>query len=169
MVTVFIKEAKMFKKHAGIFVILSLMFLPRLCLAGAWDTKKGLDKITLDVELVCLGCSLKKMSGANAQCNLYTLHDIGIRLGDGTLWSIVNNQKGHDIIRAHDLVGEKKATVTGWLYPAANHIEIDSIKVQGISADKIAKAAWEEDRKIAKALSNREVGKPPVHSSEEKH
>lgn len=154
----------MLKRLVGIFVISSFILLPHLSLAGGWDTKKGLDKITLDVDLVCLGCSLKGMSGANAQCNLFTLHDIGIKLGDGTLWSIVNNQKGHDIIRAHDLVGGKKAKVTGWLYPAANHIEIDSIDVQGVAADTIAKTAWEEDKKIANALLSREVGKAPVYS-----
>ena len=159
----------MMKKFTFILMIFSLIFLPNFVLAGGFDAKKGLDKITLDVELVCLGCSLKKMSGANAQCGLFTRHDVGIRMGDGTLWSIVNNKKGHDIIRAHSLVIHKKATVTGWLYPAANHIEIDSIKVQGITADQIAKAAWKEDRIIGKALLNRGVGKYPVYPAEEGH
>lgn len=157
----------MIKKIAGIFIIFSLMLLPNSVLAGGFDVKKGLDKITLDVELVCLGCSLKKMSGANAQCDLFTRHDVGIKLGDGTLWTIVNNGKGHDIIRAHGLVINKKATVTGWLYPAANHIEIDSIEVEGISADQVAKAAWDEDQIIGKALSGRKVGQPPVYPADD--
>ena len=119
--------------------------------------------MTVTGELVCLGCSLKKLSGANAECSLYTQHDLGVKLADGSLWSIVNNQKGHDIIRAHGLLNHKVATITGWLYPNANHIEIDSIKVKGVKASRIAKAALAEDRLIAKALLKRKAGQAPQH------
>ncbi len=136
--------------------------LPLFLNAGAFDSEKGLDKITLKGKVVCLGCSLKKLSGANAQCGLYTQHDAGIKLADGSLWTIVNNAKGHDVIRAHSAVIGKNANLTGWLYPNANHIEIDTITVDGISKEDIAKAAHKEDIKIAKALINRKVGESPV-------
>ena len=132
-------------------------------MAGGWDNKKGLDQITVEAELVCLGCSLKKLSGANAQCGLYTLHDIGVKLGDGTLWSIVNNAVGHDIIRGHGLLTHKKAIITAWIYPNANHMEISKIDVHGVTPEQIAKAAWEEDQKVAKVLSSRKIGEAPTH------
>jgi len=72
--------------------------------AGGWDKNKGTDEVTLKGELICIGCSLKKLSGANAQCGLYTRHDVGFKLADGTFWNFVNNGTGHDIIRAHSTV-----------------------------------------------------------------
>ncbi len=138
-----------------------------LSMAGGWDNEKGLDQVQLQAELVCLGCSLKKLSGANAQCGLYTLHDVGVRLGDGSLWTIVNNTAGHDTIRAHELVIGKSAQITGWLYPNANHIEIDSISIEGVSAAELAEAAWNEDQKIGKALMARAPGSAPIHEDDD--
>ena len=130
--------------------------------AGGWDKQKGQDAITLKGELICIGCSLKKLSGANAQCKLFGGHDVGLRLADGTFWNFVDNAKGHDIIRAHGAVIGKTATVTGWLYPNAHMFEIESITVDGVAPDEIAKAAWEEDQKVAKRLTERKVGQPPL-------
>ena len=151
-------------KLSGIFLT-GVMLLSGGALAGGWDSAKGMDQIRLKGELVCTGCSLKKLSGANAQCSLYSQHDIGVKLADGTIWTIVNNAKGHDIIRAHKTVENKYAVINGWMYPNAHQIEIASIKVEGVSADEIAKAAWQEDQKIAKALLNRKVGEAPVHTA----
>ncbi len=130
--------------------------------AGGWDKDKGLDKVTVKGDLVCIGCSLKKMNGANAQCSLYSQHAIGFKSADGTLWSIVDNAKGHDIIRAHNLLGKKKATITGWIYPLAHFIEIDDIRVDGISMAEIQKEGFEEDILMAERLKTRKLGEAPA-------
>ena len=145
----------------GFVLALSIVSLPGM--AGGWDDEKGLDQVQFSAELVCLGCSLKKISGANAQCGLYTLHDVGIRLGDGSLWSIVNNSAGHDVIRGHELIIGKQAEIAGWMYPNANHIEIDTISIEGVSVEQLADAAWAEDQKVAKALMARSPGQAPSH------
>ncbi len=129
--------------------------------AGGWDKNKGLDQVTLKGELVCLGCSLKKLNGQNAQCSLYSQHAIGFKTRDGALWNLVENANGHDIIRAHKLLGNKQATITGWLYPIAHQIEIDTINVTGVTKKQIQKAGWEEDQILAKRLSSRNVGEVP--------
>lgn len=54
--------------------------------AGGWDAKKGLEKTAVTGDLVCIGCSLKKLDGANAHCDLYAHHAIGFKTLDGTLW-----------------------------------------------------------------------------------
>ncbi len=156
----------MFKIDKIVVVSLILVVAASFAFAGGWDNTKGLDKSTLKGELVCIGCSLKKLDGANAQCNLYAHHAIGFKAADGTLWSFVDNAKGHDIIRAHKLLGHKKATISGWMFPLAHFIEIDSIVVDGISADTIAKAGWEEDQLMAKRLADRKVGKAPALAHE---
>lgn len=144
-----------------IATMLAFLTIASLSWAGGWDKDKGLDKITLSGQLLCVGCDLKKMSGANAQCDLFAHHAIGFKTADGTLWSLIDNAKGHDIIRAHDLLEKKNATITGWIYPLAHMIEVDSIKVEGISSAQIAEAGWQEDQLIAKALLARKVGESP--------
>lgn len=130
--------------------------------AGGWDANKGLNETTLKGEIICTGCTLKKLDGANAQCNLFAHHAMGFRSADGTIWNIVDNAKGHDVIRAHTLLGHKKATIKGFIYPIANQLEINSISVDGVSAKQIAKAGWEEDQMIAKRLLKRKVGEAPT-------
>jgi hypothetical protein len=145
----------------SLFMLVLAAVLSSSVFAGGWDREKGTDSIILKGELICIGCSLKGLSGANAQCGLYTRHDIGFKLGDGTFWNFVNNATGHDIIRAHKTVIHKQATVTGWMYPNAHMIEIESITVEGVTPEEIAKAAWNEDQKVAKQLTHRKVGQHP--------
>ncbi len=158
-----------------ITVTLSVLLLTAsLAVAGGWSNEKGLDQVTLKGELVCIGCSLKKMDGANAQCDLYSHHAIGFKTPDGLLWSIVDNAKGHDIIRAHKLIEQgdtksKKATITGWIYPAAHFVEIDKIDVEGITMEQIQFAALEEDRLIAKRLATRKLGEAPIMGHDHDH
>jgi len=144
------------------WTILLTILLTAPVFAGGWDKDKGQDTVTLKGELICVGCSLKKLSGADAQCNLFGGHDVGFKLADGTFWNFVNNASGHDIIRAHGAVIGKTATVTGWLYPNAHMIEIESISVDGVSAEQIAQASWEEDQKVAKQLTERKPGQAPA-------
>lgn len=144
------------------FVVVMMLIIPSVTFAGEFDKSKGMDKVTLEGEFLCIGCNLKKMSGANAQCSLYAQHTIGFRTADGVMWSIIDNEKGHDIIRAHTVLEKGvKGRIIGWIYPAANMIEIDSVEVNGVSMEVIQKAAWEEDQKVAK-LTSRKVGEVPV-------
>jgi len=153
----------------SVWTILITVLLATPAFAGGWDKDKGQDTVTLKGELICIGCSLKKLSGANAQCSLFGAHDVGLKLADGTFWNFVNNATGHDIIRAHGAVIGKAATVTGWIYPNAHMIEIESISVDGVSPEQIAKAAWEEDQKVAKRLTERKIGEPPAVMDKHEH
>ncbi len=149
-------------KRCIFFVIISMFLSVSLSFAGGWDKSKGMEKITLKGTLLCIGCNLKRLSGANAQCSLYTHHAIGFRTEDGTIWNILENAKGHDIVRAYKLLDGRKATITGWIYPIAHVIEIDKIVVDDVKMEDIQKAAWEEDQDIAKALMSRKIGESPI-------
>ncbi len=150
-----------------IIVAAVVLLVTSLSFAGGWDQNKGLNETVLKGELVCVGCSLKKLDGANAQCNLYAHHALGFKSSDGTIWNIVDNAVGHDVIRAHTLLGHKKAEIKGFIYPIANQLEIVTINVEGVSAKEIAKAGWEEDQLLTKRLLDRKVGEAP--SSDHKH
>jgi len=146
----------------SVLILAVMVFTATSAFAGGWSKDKGLDKMALSGELVCIGCTLKKLDGANAQCNLYSHHAIGFKAQDGTLWSIVDNAKGHDIIRSHNLLEKKKATISGYLYPLAHYIEIDTIKVAGVTPDEIAEAGFVEDKIMAKRLLTRVKGEAPT-------
>ncbi len=149
----------MMKKLSVVFILAAV--LASSAFAGGWDTDKGLDQVTLKGELVCIGCSLKKLDGANAQCDLYAHHAIGFKAGDGTLWSLVDNAVGHDVINGHELLEHKQATITGWMYPLAHYIEIATIDVEGVTLEQIQQTGWEEDQLKAKRLASRKVGETP--------
>lgn len=157
----------MIRKY-GLTAVAFVFLLASSVWAGGWDADKGLSKTTLTGELVCIGCNLKKLDGANAQCDLYAHHAIGFKTADGTLWSIVDNAKGHDVIRSHELLEKKKATITGYLYPIAHFIEIDNIKVEGVTTEQIQKAGYEEDMLLAKRLMTRKVGEVPALAHDHK-
>lgn len=145
-------------------IILTLIFLQQSAVvsSGGWDLDKGPQITMIKGELVCIGCALKGKSGSNSQCGIYTSHNIGLSMADGSLWHFVNNQTGHDIIFAHNLLDSKKATITGFMYPKSHMIEIVSIIVEEISDEQISDAAFNEDKMIGKALLNRKKGEPPL-------
>lgn len=150
------------KKLAALTVVI-LFAMASFAFAGGWDKSKGMDKVTLKGNLLCVGCNLKKLNGANAECSLFAHHAVGFKTEDGAIWNIIDNAKGHDIIRAHTLLEKNiPATITGWIYPIAHAIEIDSIEVQGVGMAEIQKAAWEEDQMIAKELMGRKIGQSPT-------
>jgi hypothetical protein len=145
-----------------LMVTIALLAMVQLSIAGGWKADKGLDKMSITGELVCVGCSLKKLSGANAQCNLFAHHALGLKTADGSYWSIIDNAVGHDVIRGHKILKGKNATISGWLYPIANMVEFDTISIDGISTKALEQAGWDEDQDIAKKLLARQVGEAPV-------
>lgn len=150
-------------KRSLVIMILLVFGVAQISIAGGWNKEKGMDKITVKGTLLCVGCNLKKMNGANAQCDLFAHHAIGFKTEDGTIWNIIENVNGHDIVRAHTLLEKNiPATITGWIYPVAHAIEIDSIEVEGVSMADIQKAGWEEDQRIAKKLLARKIGEAPA-------
>jgi len=149
------------KKVMQIFLLMGLLVASFSALGGGWDKKKGPELTTIKGEILCLGCNLKKVNGANAQCSLYDLHALGIKTKDGLLWTIINNAVGHDLIRAHGIVDHKDITIKGYLYPLGHMIEVISYEVKGVSKKVIQKKAWEVDQQIAKALLKRKPGEAP--------
>ncbi len=58
-------------RNSNLIITSILLLFSNALIAGGWDNDKGMDKVQLKGELVCMGCSLKKLSGVNAQCGLY--------------------------------------------------------------------------------------------------
>lgn len=80
--------------------------------------------------IVCIGCTLEKqVGGADSQCTLHAKHAQGLLLADGTLWSLVDNAKGHFVITNEKLRG-KEVKVFGWKFPKAQYIEVSKYQVK---------------------------------------
>ena len=103
-----------------------------LALVGlAQDVKKRelKDRVEIAGTIVCVGCALEKDSGADAQCTLHAKHAQGLKAADGTLYTFVDNAKGHHVITNDKLRG-KEVKVLGWKFPKSNYIELSKYQVK---------------------------------------
>ena len=82
---------------------------------------------TINGEIICLGCTLKKEQGAKAQCSVYG-HTNGLKTSDGKIWTFLENDSSTKLVNDHSLAG-KKAEIKGKIYENANYIEVESYKV----------------------------------------
>lgn len=88
------------------------------------------DRVEIPGTIVCIGCTLEKEAGgADSQCTLHAKHAQGLLLPDGTLWTFVNNAKGHSVITNEKLRG-KEVKVFGWKFPKAQYIELSKYQVK---------------------------------------
>ena len=88
------------------------------------------DRVEIPGKIVCIGCTLEKQEGgADAQCTLHSKHAQGLLAADGTLWTFVDNAKGHLMI-----TGEKfrddEVKVLGWKFPKSQYIEISKFQLK---------------------------------------
>ncbi len=80
--------------------------------------------------IVCIGCWLQNQDGgADAQCTLHSRHAQGLLAEDGTLWTFVDNTKGHKVIKEKKLLG-KQVKIFGWKFPKARYIEISKYSLK---------------------------------------
>ncbi len=97
----------------------------------AQDIKKRdlKDRVEISGTIICVGCTLEKEAGAEAQCTLHAKHAQGLKAADGTLHTFVDNAKGHYLITNDKLRG-KDVKVLGWKFPKSNYIEVSKYQVK---------------------------------------
>lgn len=118
-------------------------------IAFAGDTPVKLrdnkDRIEIPGTMVSVGATLEAL-GANAQDTLYTKGALGLQDADGLLWTFVDNEKTHGVIRDGKLKG-KEVKIMGWKFPKAQYIEISKYQVkQGdkwVGYDYCKTCGWE--------------------------
>jgi hypothetical protein len=97
----------------------------------AQDKKReNKDRVEIAGTIVCIGCTLEKQDGgADAQCTLHAKHAQGLLMADGTVWTFVDNTKGHLLITNEKLRG-KEVKILGWKFPKAQYIEVFKYQVK---------------------------------------
>jgi hypothetical protein len=81
------------------------------------------DRVEIPGTLVCVGCTLEKEAGADAQCTLHAKHAQGLLGTDGLLYTFLDNAKGHLVITNDKLRG-KEFKAVAWKYPKTQVIEL---------------------------------------------
>jgi hypothetical protein len=87
------------------------------------------DRVEIPGTIVCIGCTLEKEAGADAQCTLHSKHAQGLKAADGTLWTFVDNAKGH-IVMTNDKLRGKEVKILGWKFPKGQYIEVFKYQVK---------------------------------------
>src|SRR5262245_27639618 len=102
----------------------SLLLIAALVAAFALPQEKAKkrdlkDRVDVPGTIVCIGCTLENQAGgADAQCTLHAKHAQGLLAADGTLWTFVDNAKGHLVITNEKLRG-REVKVLGWKFSKA--------------------------------------------------
>jgi len=91
--------------------------------------KETNEHTTLDGNLVCLGCSLKKAEGARAACSAYG-HKHVLQTKDGRYISFLENDFSRDLA-AGEKYHNKDVTVSGIYHASANMLDVETFSVDG--------------------------------------
>ena len=89
--------------------------------------KEETKKLTLEGEIICLPCELKKELRANSQCEKYG-HQNVLRTYEGNVYSFIENDKASDLIK-NEKYQNKIVRVIGTLFKEANIIDVISFDV----------------------------------------
>lgn len=88
------------------------------------------DRAEFAGKIVCIGCALEQQdNGADAQCTRHSKHAQGLLMADGTLWTFVDNARGHLVI-ANTKLKDKDVKILGWKFPKAQYIEVSKYQVK---------------------------------------
>jgi hypothetical protein len=81
------------------------------------------ERVWSEGRLVCIGCTLAREYGVDAQCTLHTRHALGFLDQDGRLWTLVDNLRGHGVI-TNSRLRDQSVRVYGWTYPEHRYLEL---------------------------------------------
>lgn len=133
------------RKRSWLFLavmLLGLGMLPGIQAQAAEST-------VIHGDVVCFGCALKKEQGAKAQCSVYG-HVNAVRLGDGKIWSILENDQSKELVQNHDYAG-KHVHIQGRQIPEAQTIEVESFEVASDGSHSQPKDAPKSEHPAAKS------------------
>lgn len=87
------------------------------------------DRVEVEGTIVCIGCTLEKTAGADAQCTLHAKHAQGLLGKDGLLYTLLDNAKGH-IVMTNDKLRGKDVKLIGWKFPKSQVIEVSKYQLK---------------------------------------
>ncbi len=120
------------------------------------------ETVVKEGQIVCVGCHLEKQYGAEAQCTLYAKHAQGLLAADGTLWTFLDNTRGHSFITEKKLLG-KPIRVHACAFPKAQVLEALTYELKEgeawVAYDFCKNCGWEKGDHKGKDLC-RDCEKP---------
>lgn len=94
------------------------------------EKRKPSDRQWIEGRIVCVGCALENQDGgADSQCTLHAKHAQGLLAADGTLWTFVDNARGHHVVTNAKL-RDKEVKVFGWKFAKAQYVEVSKYQLK---------------------------------------
>ncbi|MFH2049077.1 MAG: hypothetical protein ABIJ12_06495 [bacterium] len=87
------------------------------------------DDASFEGTLVCLGCDLKKIEGANSECKI-SGHTFAIKTADGSYISLMENKYSTDLLNVESN-HNKAVKVQGVYFAKANMLDVKSFTIDG--------------------------------------
>lgn len=81
------------------------------------------ERVWVQGHMVCIGCTLAKEHGVDAQCTLHARHALGFQDAEGRIWTLVDNLRGHGVI-TNTKLRDQDIRVLGWQYPKHQYLEL---------------------------------------------
>ena len=85
--------------------------------------------VDVEGQLVCLGCSLKKAEGANAECSTFG-HKHALKTADGAYLSLLENKFSADLVKG-EKYHNKNVSIHGVYHANANVLDVETFSVDG--------------------------------------
>jgi hypothetical protein len=112
--------------HRPLFALVAALAAVATFAAGAAAAAEK-QRIEVAGTLVCLGCHLEKEYGAEAQCTLHAKHAQGFLAEDGTLYTLLDNGRGHLLITEKKLAGAP-LRLEAYAFPKTQILEVIRFK-----------------------------------------
>ncbi len=97
--------------------------------AGGAEGTVQKEETVKEGQLVCVGCHLEKEHQAQAQCTLYGKHAQGLLAADGSVWTLLDNARGHCLVTDRKLAG-KPIRIHGWGFPKTQILEVRTFELK---------------------------------------
>jgi hypothetical protein len=91
--------------------------------------KSDREKVVLTGKLVCVGCHLEKAHGAEPQCTLHSKHAQGFLAEDGTIYTLLDNARGHFLVTDKKLK-DRPVKLQAYRFPKAQVLEVVRYEVE---------------------------------------
>jgi len=87
-------------------------------------------RVVVEGKIACVGCSIQALDPeADPQCTLHAKHAQGLVAVDGTIFSFLDNGRGHILITDPKWKG-KEVKILGWKLPKSQIVEISKFQLK---------------------------------------
>ena len=124
-------------KNYCLFLLAFIMFNVPVCVMSeekpaqtASSPERLAKRVVVEGKVACVGCSLKALDPeVDSQCTLFAKHAQGLVAADGTIFSFLDNGRGHILLSDPKWKG-KELKILGWKLPKTQIVEVSKFQLK---------------------------------------